>query len=392
MTSTITSSGSYSTYTLSAPLTNGTNIEFLNNGGMTEGVLILNDNAQASAFSVTTTTVAGSLSASATIGGKVLDFEPGHYGLGGDQITIQVLGSLFDALDMAATAAVDNANFANEITFAQSEGAHLLILPGGTVDISPGGNFTLDANEDAIIDQIAKAVLGTAAGAAGVTLDISFAARTNPNSNNPFIDGVLTTEQTVNPCFAAGTRILTVQGEVPVEQLVAGDVVITVSGAEVPIVWVGRREVDLMSHPRPLTVRPVIIEPDALGEGVPARRLVVSPDHALWLDCVLVPAKALLNWTSIRQDMAAAQVVYHHIELAAHDVVFAEGCAAESFLDTGHKSLFTGGAISVHPAVMQGRRAAESFAPLCEAGPKLAAIRARLAARRERNGLMGAQE
>jgi hypothetical protein len=124
---------------------------------------------------------------------------------------------------------------------------------------------------------------------------------------------------------------------------------------------------------------------------VPARALALSPDHALWLDEVLVPAKALVNWTTIRQDLAATRVAYHHIELAAHDVVFAEGCAAESFLDTGHKGVFAGEAIALHPA-MQALRATESFAPLCESGPKLAAIRAHIAARRRQNGLMGAGE
>jgi hypothetical protein len=391
MTGTITSSGTYSTYTLSAPLTNGSSIEFLNNDNSVAGVLILNDNAQASAFEVTTTTVAGNMYASATIGGSVLDFEPGRYGLIGDQITIQVLSNLFDTLDMAATAAADNADFADKTETAVKNGSQFLLLPGGTVKATPESGLTLDANESSIVNQIALAVLGTAPAQDGATLDLGFALRTDPNSNNPFVDGVLTTQQTVNPCFAAGTRILTVQGEVPVEQLVAGDVVITASGAEAPIVWVGRREVDLASHPRPLSVRPVIIEPGALGEGVPARRLCLSPDHALWLDEVLVPAKALLNWTSIRQDLAASRVVYHHVELPTHNVIFAEGCAAESFLDTGHKGVFAGEAIALHPA-MQALRTAESFAPLCESGPKLAAIRAGIAARRRQNGLMGARE
>jgi len=231
MTGTITSSGTYSTYTLSAPLTNGTNIEFLNNGGSAAGVLILNDNAQASAFAVTTTTVAGNLYASATIGGSVLDFEPGRYGLVGDQITIQVLSNLFDTLDMAATAAADDADFSNEILTAAKNGSQFLLLPDGTVKATPESAVTLDANEASIVNQIALAVLGTAPAQDGATLDLGFALRTNPNSNNPFVDGVLTTEQTVNPCFAAGTRILTVRGEVPVEQLIAGDVVITAGGA-----------------------------------------------------------------------------------------------------------------------------------------------------------------
>ena len=136
-------------------------------------------------------------------------------------------------------------------------------------------------------------------------------------------------------------------------------------------------------HPRPEAVRPVVIEAGALGNGMPARRLRVSPDHALFLDGVLVPAKALLNWTSIRQDVAAASVVYVHIELARHDVIFAEGAPAETFLDTGHRGVFdnAAGGVAAHPVVMQQRRDSQSCAPLCLGGAGLEAIRQKLAAR-----------
>ena len=35
--------------------------------------------------------------------------------------------------------------------------------------------------------------------------------------------------------------------------------------------------------------------------------------------------------------------MYHHVELAAHDVLIAEGLAAESYLDTGDRSSFSNG-------------------------------------------------
>jgi hypothetical protein len=371
---TITSGG---TYTLSQPLTVGTNVEFLNQNG-DDGVLIL----QPGALGVNTTTVAGTVSASAYLGGSILNFEPGSFGIPGDQITIQAIKTLFAELDVSATAASDNAAFDGDITMAASSGNQFFILPDGTVETGVNTPFTLDANQQLVIEEMAQALFGTLA--PGVTLDLAFAdTRTDPNSNNPFIDGVLTTNLTINPCFAAGTRILTVQGEVAVEDLKVGDTLITHSGDEQEIIWIGRREVNIAGHPRPETVRPVIIEPGALSDGVPARRLLVSPDHALYLEGVLVPAKELLNWTSIRQDRGGAAITYYHLELARHDIIFAEATPAESYLDTGHRSVFDNAEATVipHPNLMQQRREAESCAPLCLAGPALDTIRQHLAAR-----------
>lgn len=372
------------TYTLSAPLTNGTNIEFLNNNGDT-GVLILTDNGQGSAFNITTTTLNGTISGyGANIGGSILNFQPvSSFGVGGDQVTIQVVKDLFAELFVGGTANPDYVTLVDDITTAAINNNQILVLPNGTVEPTVGTPFTLDAAQKMVIENAATALFGTAAAADGATLDFGFTQRTNPNSNTKFVDAVVTTDVAVNPCFAAGTRILTVRGEIAVEDLKEGDVVITHAGEEQPIIWIGRREVDIAAHRRPETLRPVIIEPGALGDGVPARRLVVSPDHALFLEGVLVPAKELLNWTSIRQDITATRVTYYHIELARHDIIFAEGMPAETYLDTGHRGVFDNAEalIIAHPALMQQRREAEGCAPLCLGGPMLAAIRQRLAAR-----------
>ncbi|OYV25072.1 MAG: hypothetical protein B7X08_07075 [Acidocella sp. 20-63-7] len=373
---TITSGG---TYTLSQTLTVGTNVEFLNNSG-DNGVLIL----QPGAFGTATTTVSGTLSASAYIGGSVLDFQPGKYGIPGDQITIQAIETLFNALDVAITASSDNASFGQDITFAAKSGGHILVRPNGTVVATTGTPLTFDANQQLVVGEIAQALFGTAAVAAGAILDISLAdSRVNPNSNNPFIDAIVTADTAINPCFAAGTRILTTGGEVEIEALTVGDMLITRDGEEQAILWIGKRETNLAIHPKPQNVRPILIEADALGDGVPARNLRVSPDHALFLDGVLVPAKELINWTSIRQDTSVVTVTYYHIELARHDIIFAEAAPAESYLDTGHRAIFDNAQTSViaHPSLMQQRRESESCAPLCLFGPTLDSIRQKLAAR-----------
>lgn len=380
---TITSSGTTSTYSLTAPLSNGTNIEFLNNGGTAAGVLLLSANTALDAFNVVTATVNGSLYASANIGGSVYNFQPGSYGVAGDQITISHIASLFSTLDVAGTAAADNADFASKAT----DGAGIeqfFIAPDGTMEYLPQNAFTFNVNEIHVIDEIAQSLFGTNAAAAGATLDLTFVDQLNPNSNSKFADAVFTTNNaTVNPCFAAGTRILSVRGEIAVEALAVGDFLITHSGEERAVVWIGRREVEISGQANPEGLWPVVIEAEALADGVPRRRLLVSPDHALLLHGVLVPAKALVNWSSIRQDRGVARMVYYHVELARHDVLFAEGAPAESFLDTGHRAVFDNapGADLPDMAAMQALREAKSYAPLCLGGVKLVAIRQAIAAR-----------
>ena len=68
----------------------------------------------------------------------------------------------------------------------------------------------------------------------------------------------------------------------------------------------------------------------------------MSPDHAIYVDDVLIPAKHLVNGTTICQ-VQRQHVVYHHVELERHDVVLAEGLPAETYLDTGDRAKFNGG-------------------------------------------------
>ena len=75
---------------------------------------------------------------------------------------------------------------------------------------------------------------------------------------------------------------------------------------------------------------------------------------------------------------------YHHIELARHDVLLAEGLPAESYLDTGDGALFTngGGVRERHPASAALMWEAKGCAPIVVRGPTLTKVRRRLATRR----------
>ena len=174
------------------------------------------------------------------------------------------------------------------------------------------------------------------------------------------------------PCYAAGTRIATERGEVLVEELQAGDVAILATGGTAPIVWMGHRRVR--------GADPVRVMAGAFGLGLPKRDLVLSPEHALFLDGHLVPASALVDGVSVIQEIRDS-VTYYHVELDRHGVLLAEGLPAESYLDTGNRTSFANGAlVSLHADFERGGEPAEACAPLALTGTVVEAQRAKLRA------------
>jgi hypothetical protein len=135
-------------------------------------------------------------------------------------------------------------------------------------------------------------------------------------------------------CFTPGARILTPQGERPVESLRAGDMVVTRDHGPQPLRWTGRRTVPGTGRFAPIRVAPHVLD----GARAP---LTVSPQHRflftgykaeLMFGCdeVLVAAKHLVDGLSVVETPCAA-VTYIHLMFDRHEVIHAEGAATESF-------------------------------------------------------------
>jgi hypothetical protein len=152
--------------------------------------------------------------------------------------------------------------------------------------------------------------------------------------------------QTSGPpiCFALGTLIQTTSGPVPVEDLQIGDRLSfyvappLVDSAKVN--WIGRQTF----HPvmaELVDYLPIKISANALGPGQPFKDLYVSPDHAILFDGTLIHAKVLVNGTSILQMTEwAGDIEYFHIETENHELVYANGVPAETFIDNVSRRQF----------------------------------------------------
>ncbi len=142
-------------------------------------------------------------------------------------------------------------------------------------------------------------------------------------------------------CYREGTRIATETGETKVEELQAGDVLRTADGGTTSVKWLAWQTVDPRTQ-HPAMINPIRIAAGALAEGVPARDLFVSPDHAIEIDGTLYHASTLVNGSTITQQKPATldPFRYYHVETEAHELLLAEGAPAESYLDMPARETF----------------------------------------------------
>ncbi|MGO4914896.1 Hint domain-containing protein [Pseudogemmobacter sp. W21_MBD1_M6] len=157
------------------------------------------------------------------------------------------------------------------------------------------------------------------------------------------VTGSMTFENIENviPCFTPGTAIATPRGERLVEELQVGDKIITRDNGIQEIRWLGAKKMDwkaLASNPH---LKPILIQKGALGNGLPERDMLVSPNHrvlmandktALYFEEreVLAAAKHLVNNRGIHE-VDTMGTTYLHFMFEQHEVVLSNGAWTESF-------------------------------------------------------------
>ena len=135
--------------------------------------------------------------------------------------------------------------------------------------------------------------------------------------------------------------IRTPTGEQEISTLQIGELVVAHSGQEKPIKWIGRRRFHRdAGKPWSADAGPIKVVRSALTDGVPHRDLYLSPRHALYLDGLLITIGSLVNGrTIVRCDADQQQCLeYLNLELAEHNVVFADGAPSDTlFPSADHK-------------------------------------------------------
>ena len=138
-------------------------------------------------------------------------------------------------------------------------------------------------------------------------------------------------------CFVAGTLIRTPDGDVPVELLRAGDLVVTDTGDALPIRWTMTQhvtETDLRLRPES---HPIRIPAGSFDFGLPYMDLYLSPNHRVSIsngtvemlfgeDTVWTKAKHI-GFPPVVRDRP---FTYHNILLDTHATIISNGLKAES--------------------------------------------------------------
>lgn len=139
-------------------------------------------------------------------------------------------------------------------------------------------------------------------------------------------------------CYVSGTLITTPSGDVPIEMLAKGDLVLTQDNGPQEIRWIGKSTVTAQGN-----LAPVRIMAGALGPHSPARDLRVSRQHRIMLSSkicqrmfgsteLLVPAIKLTAMPGVFVEETEADLTYYHMVTDAHEIIFAEGIASETML------------------------------------------------------------
>jgi Hint domain len=145
----------------------------------------------------------------------------------------------------------------------------------------------------------------------------------------------------VTPCFTPGTLIATPRGEMPAELLKVGDKVVTRDNGIQPIRWVGHNDMNWRNLQTHAHLKPVLVREGSLGDGLPERDMMVSPNHRILVSNaltalhfeepeVLVAAKHLVGGLGM-QTIDSFGTTYIHFLFDRHEILLSNGCWSESF-------------------------------------------------------------
>lgn len=138
------------------------------------------------------------------------------------------------------------------------------------------------------------------------------------------------------PCFTPLSEIATREGFCPVAELQVGQRVITRDSGAQTIRWIGRRRFGWRALALNPFLRPVRIARGALGNDLPERDILVSPNHRFLTALPgeggerLSTARDLVGLNGITVE-GTSTVDYVQILLDRHELLLGDGCWSESY-------------------------------------------------------------
>lgn len=135
------------------------------------------------------------------------------------------------------------------------------------------------------------------------------------------------------PGLTGNVPVSTPNGYLPAGHLRRGDLVVTESGEQVPVLHAVRRTVPARGSFRPVRLRAPYFGLRRDIVVAPHQHLVISGTQVEYMfgkEAVLVPARHLINGVSALYAKGPDLVTYHHLLLPGHEAIVAAGCPVES--------------------------------------------------------------
>lgn len=128
-----------------------------------------------------------------------------------------------------------------------------------------------------------------------------------------------------------GSKVLTPEGQVRVQALKIGDLVVTKHNGNQPVSWVGRKQVNPLVLKDNPEFNAIFIEQNAFGKNLPDEDLFVSQQNRLVHKSSLTSFGALTRYDGVNVDNNSFYADYIHIMFEQHETIFVNGLEVESF-------------------------------------------------------------
>jgi hypothetical protein len=146
----------------------------------------------------------------------------------------------------------------------------------------------------------------------------------------PLSNGTLDDTVNFTYCYLKDTLILTPEGKKKIQELNINDEILNHDQKSIKIKWIGKQIINPVFAKLNKEL-PIKISANAIDINIPERDLFLSPDHSIFLEGLMINAKALVNGHTIYQVSEwKDDVEYYHIMTENHEIIYSEGVPSET--------------------------------------------------------------